>query len=146
MIKTLGAAACMLLLGAAFSLGCGKASMYAEFEKVLADQLAAQERYMEDIVNVVTPQDLARVIDGLAAQIEVIAPRLSELYKKYPALKSEEKKMPPSVEAIRKRIEANAAQMGHLGETVNARLKIMVNDPAVKKSFERLNEALMLME
>ncbi len=145
MKKALSITAGILLLGALFASGCGKGAMYAEFEQVLADELAAQERYMEAIANVVTAQDLARAIDSLAGQVEDIAPRLAALYEKYPSLRSKDKKMPPSIEALQKKIEANAAHMGRTGEAVNAKLRTMLNDPAVKKAFERLNEAYMLL-
>jgi hypothetical protein len=145
MKKAFSLAAGILVLGALFASACGSGAMYAEFEKVLADELAAQERYMEAIGNVITAQDLARAVDSLAERIESIAPRLAALYEKYPSLKREDKKMPPSIEAIRKKIEANAAQMSRTGEAVNAKLKTMLSDPAVKKAFERLNEAYMLL-
>lgn len=116
----------------------GGGGKYSELASVLDDMIKAQEEYIDDLNKVNNAAEAAKAIDNFANKMVAITPKMKDIEKKYPELKTQ--KEPPK--ELRGYLEKLSEVGGKLGKVSAEKMAQYATDPDVQKAAQRLAKTM----
>jgi len=120
---------------AIISVGCKQSGKYGELKEYMNDVIDANEEYISDLDKSNSAKDVAEAITDLGNKMEKLAKRGEEIEKKYPELKTMDKKNPP------KELKEEFDKMEQMTQkllTVSMKMMKYMMDPEVMKASQEM--------
>lgn len=130
-IMTLTIAAVFALAG----FGCKPAGKYGDLKEYMNDVINVNEDYIKALEKSSSAKEVAEAITELGDKMESLAKKGREIEKKYPELKTWDKKNPPS--ELKEEFE-KLDQMGQKLLTVSMKMMKYMMDPEVMKASQEM--------
>lgn len=120
---------------AIISLGCKPSGKYGELKEYMNDVINANEEYISDLEKSNSAKEVAEAITDLGNKMEKLTKRGDEIEKKYPELKTMDKKNPP--QELKQEFD-KLEQMTQRLLTVSMKMMKYMMDPEVMKASQEM--------
>jgi len=120
---------------AIISLGCKQSGKYGDLKEYMNDVRKAYEGYISDLEKSNSAKDVAEAITDFGDKMEKLVKRGEEIEKKYPELKTMDRKNPPK--ELKEEFEKQD-QMTQRLLTVSMKMMKYMMDPEVMKASQEM--------
>lgn len=140
MLKKIGLVAFASVMALAITTSCSKAGKYADAKEAMEEMSVIFEDFSASMEKTKDAKGMAAAMDKFSAGILKMTPKLKEIEKKYPEMKSKPNEVPAELKDTVKKMEAAGEKLAKAMMGGDA-MKYMMS-PEVMESAKKMQEAM----